>query len=338
MLPSGTFHLSIANTGTTNATTGHLDVTDPMTMVGAGMNGSSTTTIQAGSKLKDQVFLIEAAEEGQMGFTTAISNLVITGGQTNSTFLPISSGGAMLWEAGTDGTGKLNLTNVSLTANNATDSVNAKADDGGGIALFNTASGTTPAQVTINGRLIQNNNALDARGRIALKGAISLTMGNTTVSGNHAVGGGAQQGGGLFFCVCNNAPVGSTSSPSQIHGSTISSNTAGASGTGEGGGIWTDQPLTIDQGTMIQGNDGEGAGGGIATSLAGANDQGVISTSTILGNHAPGGSGGGVEGDAGSNANLQLKFNRIFNNTPKSTTMGTGVANLGTGTVTATDQ
>jgi hypothetical protein len=336
MVPSGTFHLSIAGTGTVNATTGHLDILDPVSIVGAGL---SATTIQADSTLNDQVFVIDAAEELSIGFTTAISNLTVTGGQTNSALLGVSSGGAMLWEAGTNGTGKLNLSNVGITGNNAIDSVNPAVDDGGGLALFNTASVTTPAQVTISGSLIQNNKALDAGGGIALKGAISLTMSSTTVTGNKAIGGGAQQGGGLFLCVCNNAPTGSTSSPSQIHNSTVgapnAANIAGASGKGEGGGIWTNQSLTIDQGSFIQNNDGEGAGGGIATSLAGTNDQVVISASTITGNSAPGGSGGGIEVDAGSKANLQLSFNRIVSNT--AAVAGTGLANLGTGTVAATE-
>jgi hypothetical protein len=330
MLASATYHLSLAGTGTVNGTTGHLDITNPVTIVGTG----ASTIIQADATLQDQVFLIDAAEEGSIGFPVAISNLVIQGGQANPAGLQVTSGGAFLWEAGTDGTGQLKLTNVNLNGNTATDPGSPGLDDGGAMALFNMASVTTPAQVTITGSAIQNNQALDAGGGIALKGAISLTMSNSTVTGNKALGGGAQQGGGLFFCMCNNPPVGATSSPSFIQNSTISANIAGSGSLGEGGGVYTDQTLTINQGSVISGNSAGGAGGGIATALAGANDQVVVSSSSITGNSTSG-SGGGIETDANSKANLQLSFNRIVGNS--ATGGGSGLSTLGTGTVTATD-
>ncbi|MGB8128541.1 MAG: choice-of-anchor D domain-containing protein [Candidatus Angelobacter sp.] len=331
MLGSATYHLSIAGTGTINATTGHLDITNPVTIVGTG----ASTIIQGDATLQDQIFLIDAAEEGSIGFPVAFSNLVIQGGHANPAGLGVTSGGGMLWEAGTDGTGQLKLTNVNLNGNTATDPGSPGLDDGGAMALFNTAPVTTPAQVTItSGSTIANNQALDAGGGVALKGAISLTLSNSTVSGNKALGGGIQQGGGLFVCVCNNAPTGATSSPSLIQSSTISGNVAGSGSLGEGGALWTNQALTINQGSVISGNSSGGAGGGIATALAGATDQVVISSSSITGNSTSG-SGGGVEIDANSKANLQLSFNRIVGNSASGG--GSGVSNLGTGTVSATD-
>lgn|GEM_PF-5661304 len=330
MLASGTYHLSITGTGTLNATTGHLDITNAMTIVGAG---TSTTIVQADLSLQDQIFLIDAAEEGSIGFPVALSNLTIQGGQVNPNTGLVTSGGAFLWEAGTNGTGLLRLTNVNINGNTATDAGDPGVDDGGAMALFNTASVTTPAQVTITGSTIQNNQALDAGGGIALKGAISLNMSSSIVTGNKAIGGGIQEGGGLFFCVCNNAPLGATSSPSSIQNSTISANTAGSGSLGEGGGLWTDQALTISQGSVLSGNSAGGAGGGIATALSGASDQVVISSSSIT-NNTTSGSGGGIEIDGSSNANLNLSFNRIVGNTASG---GNGLASLGTGTVSATD-
>jgi hypothetical protein len=343
MVDTGGYHLSIPGSGTTNATTGHLDITDPITIIGQGQNdilGTFNTQIIADAGFNDLVFLIDASEEGSIGFPTAISNLGIMGGRANAANSLVTSGGAIYWEAGTDGTGTLSLTNVTINGAIATDPSSPGLDDGGAMALFNTASVTSPAQVNITGSILENNKALDAGGAVALKGAISLTMTNSQVIGNQAVGGGIQQGGGLFLAVSNNPPTqpaGATSSPSFIQATTIANNTAGAAGKGEGGGIWTDQSLTINQGSVIQANDGEGAGGGIATGLTGTTDQVVISSSTIAGNRAPGGNGGGIEVDATSNANLRLSFNRIFNNTAAATLTGTGVANLGNGTVLATD-
>jgi CSLREA domain-containing protein len=334
MLEGKTYHLYITGTGTTNATTGHLDITNPVTIVGTG----ATTIIQADPALKDQIFLIDAAEEGSIGFPVAISNLVIQGGQVNPTNGLVTSGGGFLWEAGTDGTGQLKLTNVTVNGNTATDPVDPGVDDGGGMALFNTAGVTTPAQVNITGSAIQNNQALDAGGGIALKGAISLSMSKSTVTGNQAVGGGIQEGGGLFLLLANNPPAGGTSSPSFIQHSTFSSNIAGSGALGEGGAVRTDQSLTINQGSVINGNNAGGTGGGIAIAVAGASDQVVISSSTISSNTSSG-SGAGIEIDANtnSNASLQFSFNRIVGNTVGSGSTGTGLVNQGTGTVGATD-
>jgi len=284
--------------------------------------------------LQDQIFLMDAAEEGSIGFPVAISNLVIQGGQVNPNTGLVTSGGAFLWEAGTDGTGQLRLTNVNINGNTATDPGSPGLDDGGAMALFNTASVTTPAQVTITGSTIQSNQASSTGGGMALKGAISLTLSNSAVSGNKALGGGIQQGGGLIFSLGNNPLTGGTSSPSFIQHSTISANVAGSGGLGEGGAVYTEQTLTINQGSVITANSAGGVGGGIATALATTTDQVVISSSTITGNSTSG-SGGGVEVDAGSNANLQLSFNRIIGNTANGG--GNGLSNLGTGTVSATD-
>jgi hypothetical protein len=97
--------------------------------------------------------------------------------------------------------------------------------------------------------------------------------------------------------------------------------------------VRTEQSLTINQGSVINANQAGGVGGGIVSAVAGATDQVVISSSTITGNTSA--NGGGIEVDGNSKANLQLSFNRIVGNNGGSG--GAGLASLGTGTVSATD-
>jgi len=334
-LPAGNFNLTIPGRATTDASTGHLDVNAPVTIVGAGASATTITQTNPNGD-QDMVFLIDAAEDLTPDYAVTIQGLTITGGHANSANL-LAQGGGIHWQAGANGTGSLTLNSVNIQNNFATDPADAGLDDGGGLALFNTAAVTQPAAVTITGpSTIGNNAAFDAGGGIALKGAVSLTMTGATVTGNRAVGSGIQQGGGLYFYVANNPPSGKSSSPSFIHGSILSNNTAGAGGTGEGGGIWTDQSLTIDRGSVVSGNTG-GTGGGIAIGLQGATDQVTITASTITGNGTGGGNGGGIEVDAGSKANLNLSFNRIFGNTVSGGGAGTGLYNAGSGTPPATD-
>lgn len=332
-LPKGNIQLTIPGGATTDASTGHLDVNAPVTIAGTGTNVTTITQTNPNGD-EDRVFLIDALEEQIPGYSVTITGLTITGGHANSKNLPIPQGGAIHWEAGADGTGSLTLSNVKIANNFATDPADPGVDEGGGLALFNYAS--TPAAVKISGLLgsIQNNSAINAGGGIAMRGAVSLSMTGTTVSGNQALGNGGglyQEGGGLFIAASGNL----VPSPSFIHSSTISGNTAGANGIGGGGGIWTDQSLTINNGSLITGNDAEQSGGGIETGLQGAAEIVAITTSTITGNRSAG-DGGGIKVLGGSQSNLQLSFNRIFANTATNG-LGTGLLNNGNGNVIASD-
>lgn len=336
MIAAGTYHLSIPGAFTLDATTGHLDIKSPVTIVGEGMSGPGATIIQADPSLLDQVFLIAPLEEGVGGFPLAIRNLAIQGAQNIDKAL-ITAGSAIFWDAGSDGSGQLQLSHVNVNNNGNSDPATAGFNDGGGIALANGASVTTPALVRIRHSIIANNTAQDFGGGIFVAGAVSMDMSNTKVTGNQAAGGGAQQGGGIFLCLCGNPLGNGNSSPSLIQESAISGNIAGGSNTGEGAGIFTQQSLTINEGSMLKGNHVGAFGGGITTDLSGTNDQVVITGTTITENQA--GDAAGVEVTFNSIANLQLNFNRIFKNTISSAiSSGTsGLINSGTGAVNAID-
>ncbi len=338
MLPPGDFQLTIAGQGTENASTGHLDLKAPVTILGSGVGATFITQTNPGG-VQDNLFLIDASEENTPSYSVALQALTIEGGHATFQNTFVAQGGGIYWEAGVAGTGRLALNDVNITSNFATDPNYPATADGGGLALYNIVNVTHPAAVTIAGSnsAVQNNTASDVGGGIALRGPVSLTMTGTTVSSNLANGAGFKQGGGLF----SSTPSGATSSsPSYLHGCTISGNTAGSSGTGDGGGIWTSQSLTIDQGSVITRNISADTGGGISTDLQFSSDLVAITASTITNNQAAAGNGGGIEVDGGSqsgSANLQSSFNRIFGNTAN-TGVGTGLDNSdGIGTPLVSD-
>lgn len=315
MVPAGTFTLQIPNNGLYNASGGHLDINDGLTIVGAGQN---STIIQAGTTSTngiDKVFSIAApALSGALGpsFATSLSNMTIQFGMNTDINDPF--GGAFDWDAGANGTGTISITSCTIQNNSAV-STQATFNDGGG-AFFSNEAGFT-GTVTISSSTIQGNTAQDGGGGIFIGQLVPLTVSNTQILSNKALGGGAQQGGGLAIF----GPSGA--SQSAIHNSTISGNQAGS----QGGGIYATAGLLIDQGTVITGNTSSQTGGGLWT--APTNETTTITTATITSNSAPGG-GGGIQVDSSVGNTLNMTFSRVVGNTPN------GINNI-SGTVTATD-
>ncbi len=321
MVPAGTYQLTIAPAAGADphdATTGDLDITDAVSIVGAN---SATTIIEAGTSAGagiDKIFSINPLGAGA-GFDTSISNLTLRFG-TN----PFAAGtgdqfgGALDWSAGFDGAGNLTITSCVITDNATTDG------DGGGLSLSNPGGSGI---ATISNSTIQNNIA------------------NTATTGNGGVGGGILAGSFTSVTLTNSqllnnqAPQATGAkgkggamnlgafSHSNIHGTTISGNQAA----GDGGGIWTNQGLTIDQGTVITSNTAGGNGGGIWSDNQDV-DVTSLSKLTITGNSATG-NGGGIHVDINSPQVVHLNFSRIVNNTAAA---GTGVDNVN-GTIDATD-
>src|SRR5262249_24395857 len=201
----------------------------------------------------DKVFTIGLFDPS---FTTAISNLTIQSGQAPSGN-PV--GGAFDWDAGGDGTGALSLTDVNIAGSSAIDTTGPGQDDGGGACL--SSDGPAAATITIYGSTIQNNLAANGGGGISMIGSIALAMTNTQILNNRADGGGAQTGGGV------QSALGTAAGSVQVHDGTLNGNIAGNSSLGAGGAIWSQQPLTIDQGSLIHANQGGNAGGGIWSDL-----------------------------------------------------------------------
>ncbi|HEV2991424.1 MAG TPA: CSLREA domain-containing protein [Candidatus Angelobacter sp.] len=321
MVPAGTYQLTIAPAAGADphdATTGDLDITDAVSIVGAN---SATTIVEAGTSAGsgiDKIFSINPQGLGA-GFDTSISNLTLRFG-TN----PFAAGtgdqfgGALDWSAGFDGAGNLTITSCVITDNNTTDG------DGGGLSLSNPGGSGT---VTISNSTIQNNAANTATtgnggvgGGILVGSFTSLTLTNSQLLNNLATQTtGAQGKGGAINL--------GAFSHSNIHGTTISGNHAA----GDGGAIWTNQGLTIDQGSVITSNTAGGNGGGLWSDNQDV-DVTSLSKVTITGNNATG-NGGGIHIDASSPQVLHLNFSRIVGNLAAA---GTGLDNIN-GTVDATD-
>jgi CSLREA domain-containing protein/uncharacterized repeat protein (TIGR01451 family) len=322
MVPAGTYQLTIAPAAGADphdATTGDLDITDAVSIVGAN---SATTIVEAGTSAGsgiDKIFSINPQGLGA-GFDTSISNLTIRFG-TNPSAAGTGDqfGGALDWSAGFDGAGNLTITSCVITDNNTTDG------DGGGLSLSNPGGSGT---VTISNSTIQNNIANTATtgnggvgGGILVGSFTSLTLTNSQLLNNHAtqVTGAQGKGGAINL---------GAFSHSNIHSSTISGNQAA----GDGGGIWSNQGLTIDQVTVISNNTAVAGNGGGLWSDNQDVDVTSLSKVTITGNSAAG-NGGGIHIDASSPQVVHLNFSRIVGN---SAAAGTGIDNIN-GTVDATD-
>lgn len=154
-LPPGTYSLTRQAADDDDAANGDLDITEDLTIVGAG---ADVTTIDGGGLTNERVVHVLA------GVVAEISGVTITGGSDNT-----GNGGGGVFNQGT-----LTLDEVDVRDN-------ASSGGGGGVAT----SGT----LTVRASLIRNNKAGLAGGGI-LQTVGTLTMRHSTVSGNTADGGG----------------------------------------------------------------------------------------------------------------------------------------------------
>ncbi|HVF64595.1 MAG TPA: IPTL-CTERM sorting domain-containing protein [Casimicrobiaceae bacterium] len=215
-VPAGTYVLGIPGAGEDAAATGDLDITDSVTINGAG---SGVTTISAGGGFADRIFHVTSA-----GATVSINGVTITGGSPGGS----ASGGGIL------NAGVLTLSDVVVAQN-------AAGIQGGGIA----STGT----LTLTNSVVRNNTALQGGGvHTAAFTATDCTIRNNTTSNASAGGlfvlgpftisrctisnntaGGGNQGGGMFVLLASGT----------LTNVTIANNTAGS-----GGGIFNNPPAT----------------------------------------------------------------------------------------------
>jgi CSLREA domain-containing protein len=202
-LPAGTYTLTIAPTGANDATSGDLNITQALDIVGTG-----SPTVVGGGGWADRIFDIASGVAVSMsGFTISGGNRAITTG--------VDGGGGIRSD------GPLTLTTMTISGNAVTQSGGALGP-GGGIFIGDTGGSLTITNSTISGNSSQSPGA-------GLYSQSTVNMSGTTVSGNNSVGMNTGTGGALIFL---SAP-GSTAT---ITNSTIANNTAGP-GFGTAGGI-----------------------------------------------------------------------------------------------------
>jgi Ca2+-binding RTX toxin-like protein len=282
-LPAGTYTLTRTGTDEDAAGTGDLDITDTLTIIGAG---ADQTIIDGGAI--DRVFHIlpgvtvtligVTIQNGSSTFGGGLYNeggnvllqdVVVTGNV--ATGLDYSNGGGLANNAG-----RLILDQVTVTGNTAD-------LDGAGIYSFN------GELHLINSSTVESNSAGRAGGGIATEGS-SVTITDSTIAANTAT----DDGGG--------AAIGSAATVT-INTSTIRDNSSGDFG----GGIYSiESTVTLNEST-VSGNSAVSSGGGVNTEYSSFR----LYRSTVHSNSAEV-DGGGLDNYQG---NLLLSQSTVSGNT-----------------------
>lgn len=226
-LPAGTYTLSMAGTSENAAATGDLDVTEDLTIQGAGR---LNTTINAAGI--DRILDVMGS-----GVSLTVSDVRLTGGSA------VTGGGIYVTF------GSLHIVNSRIHGNTGTGVyatgstvtiANSRIDNNAESGILTTLGGSvlvTDSDVSNNTRSGNNGGA----GIATISGPVTLV--NTTVSGN--VAGGA--GGGLF----------TNGGSFKLYNVTVSANTADSDGdnVGDGGGIYSSTPNAVTlRNSIISGN------------------------------------------------------------------------------------
>ena len=221
-LGAGTYSLTLTS-GAGEADFGDLDVTQNLTILGAG---SGATRIDAGGDtgIGDRVFEVSA------GSTLHLEDVTITGGRSTG------DGGAI------NTRGIVELTNTTVSRN--------EANRGGGI--FVDALGANSGQLIVTGSSLSWNTASTSGGAIA-NFAGNVEIENSTIEYNVAAPGAF--GGGIY----NTHDGAGTGGVVSIESSTIRENTAGWGGGVSSNDLGT---LTIEQSTFSD-NEAVEQGGAI---------------------------------------------------------------------------
>ena len=289
-LRAGHYKLTIPGTREHAAATGDLNITNHVTIDGAG---ASTTTID-GNHI-DRVF------ETFGGAKLTLSGVTVTGGaavaQTPGSAV---EGGAVL----DDGGGPVTITNAAITGNTAAGSSGGAGGYGGAIDVeppSNVAISLT--NTTLSGNQAGGSSTADSGhgGAIDNQGPGTITLNHVSMTGNHA---GGHQAGGY-------GGAANTEGPLVVSASTFTDNTAGGDGHfGYGGALDASTVTSTD--STFRGNDA-GGGGASGDGHGGALELGVSATltrSAIADNRAGGGGdgtgfgafgyGGGVDAVSGA--------------------------------------
>lgn len=281
--------------------TGALYVNKTVTIVGGAQ---PTTVIAWGTPTtgsKDMVMAVNGDYSFTTTATASLSNLTIQGGINNGTYGLDGDGGCMEFDTGTNGTASLTLTNVNIQ------NCQTAQGDGGGLAVFNLASGT--GHVNIDNSYIRNNTVANSVTNEASGGGISvadqgrIVMTSSQVSLNHAPSG---LGGGVYLAMTASGSPQSTITRTTINGNNASS----------GGGVWDSANLKIQDSTIAQ-NTATGVGGGLYLNPT-APDSTTISSSTITGNSTSGVGGGIATGNVSGAGPLTLSYSRLARNSAAS--------------------
>jgi hypothetical protein len=156
-LPSGTYTLTIEGSGEDLAAAGDLDITDDLTITGAG---ASTTIIDAGGMTTDPDRVFHLAPDWESDVNVEMVGLTISNGWATSgggIYQPTPSGAlsmvdCMITDNSADQGGGLSLNATSYLTNTTVTNNNATTADGGGINNWS-------SDLTLSGCTISHNSA-----------------------------------------------------------------------------------------------------------------------------------------------------------------------------------
>ena len=332
-LPAGTYTLTLANAGGLNedaCAQGDLDVTDSLTISGAG---AATTIVQAGTTSAngiDKVFAVNPLCDHAVAFT--MSGVTIRFGRNTQAFgaadFSYTGGGIDLCG---NGASTFTLKDCVVTNNS---NVNGY---GGGMNIDEVTPATSVVTIT-NTTFANNTSGLQGGGLNIFGDDVQVTIAASTFSGNQTVGAGGagSQGGGINIRITH-----TTANP--VPFVTINNNTVISNNTahGYGGGVCVagagNQNVTIQNSSLVGNtvlNNGAIAsqGGGLYHDNNPARTT-TLTSVLIANNHADtlaGAAGGGVFVGSGV---FNMTYSRIVSNTAPS---GIGLAQAG-GTATVTN-
>jgi CSLREA domain-containing protein len=234
VLAAGTYTLTRTGEDST-ASNGDLDITNPLTLTGAGAN---LTIIAGGSGFTDRIFHVFTGTVQINHLTIRNGNrLTLGGGGVRVEYGRLTLGNSVVMSntAATDGGGILLLNSAVLTLTNSAVFSNTASDDGGGLSNSYTT-------LTLVNSAVYSNTALDNGGGVFHEGGVT-TISNTTLSGNQA----RYDGGGLAVYSGGTAT---------LMNATVFSNTADSdsNGTGNGGGLNRTSGTVTAKNTAFAGN------------------------------------------------------------------------------------
>jgi hypothetical protein len=256
-VPAGVFKIAIPGSSEDGNATGDFDVTDTVTIRGAGRN----LTFIDGQQL-DRVFELRGSASGSI--KVVLERLTVRNGS-----VPSSGGG-------------IQVVNANLVVRDSAVTGNRSVGDGGGILV----GGGTPDVKVVRTIVARNVAGADGGGISAIN---ALTLRDAVVRRNIAV----ENGGGLSAGTATLSGCTVSGNDSDSFGGGIWAGTATLSGctvTGndanaQGGGIHA-TTVTLNDST-VSGNEADSGGGGIvATSTA------TLARSTVSGNTTMGAGGG----------------------------------------------
>jgi CSLREA domain-containing protein len=352
-IPAGTYHLTRIGATEDAASTGDLDLTDNVSIVGTGfpkIDGYHSDRVFEimPTKTVDMDGLIIQNGRAPVGggirnegilhiHNSAIRlNVAIPGGPSPYPYpypypYPPGKGGAgilaMPMPGGGglgNGGGILSEGDGALTLDNS-EVINNHADQGGGIMVI--ANGTASPTFNMNLTLVGFNEATLLGGGLWLDNAVHATLTSFAVRGNHAASG---RGGGIWTAAALNMTQG-----------TIVNNSGGSNGGGiynepageltgtnvviqnnltqMGGGIYTAGLARFYQSAIVNNEASGGQGGGAY--ISGPDGALLLDNSTLSGNQGSLG-GGAIRNDGGS---FQINYSTIaYNNNDGINSTGSG--------------